>query len=156
MGTVYGIYTCSFAGAVMEPWTSVNVIAGEGIEGDRYALGKGAYSNAKPVVPRHITFIEQEAVNAVNEGLDIPYTVSDTRRNIITRGIDLDSLVGKYFLVGRNVLIRGVEPADPCHRPDALLKRKPAQFKKAFLNRGGLRGEVIRGGIIKIGDSFTF
>lgn len=154
MPCVVGIFTASNAGAPMEAQSSVILRAGAGILGDRYALGIGQYSNIGDKI-RHVTFIAQEAIDAANTMLlvrEMPqFQPSETRRNIITKGIELNALVGVEFVVG-NVVFRGVELADPCHRPSALLQRKG--FKAVFENRGGFRAAVLTDGTVSLNDTF--
>lgn len=153
-GRIIGLFTAPTAGARMLSQSSVMVRAGVGILGDRYALGIGQYSSIDNKI-RHVTFTAKEAIDAANAMLlvrEMPqFQPSETRRNILTEGVDLNALVGVEFIVG-TVRFRGVELADPCHRPSALLQRKG--FKAVFENRGGLRAETITDGILSLGDTF--
>lgn len=132
-----------------------NVIEG-GIEGDRYTTGKGAWSKSKPPrnIDRHISLIEQEAIDAVRAEEQIDVTFRDTRRNILTVGIDLNGLVGKKFRIG-DVLVEGVELCDPCGRPGILSGKDDMRqrFEQAFQQRGGLRVRVLGTGEITKGDA---
>lgn len=150
------IYTCPEAGAPMIGQREVALKAGVGIVGDRYALGKGAYSNVKPQKIRHVTFISfdeilKAAAELAKAGKFI-FLGPETRRNFVTWEVELNGLVGKEFSFG-DVRFRGVELADPCHRPSALTKKDG--FKEAFKDRGGLRAEVLTDGFIKIGSLFV-
>jgi MOSC domain-containing protein YiiM len=120
-----------------------------GLAGDRYALGKGAWSKGKRVVVRHVSLIAVEAIQEANDIGPSIFTVEDTRRNILTEGVDLNALVGKSFKVGR-VTLNGVELCDPCNRPSVISKR--TGFEDQFAGRGGLRAEVRSTGIISLGD----
>ncbi len=151
------IYTCPEAGAPMIRQHEVTVKAGVGIVGDRYALGIGAYSKVKPEKIRHATFIAFESILTVavamtGSGELSPFLGKDTRRNFVTWGVDLNELVGRRFSFG-DVQFRGVELADPCHRPSALSKRKG--FKERFAGIGGLRAEALTDGVVKIRDRFV-
>ncbi|MGB4076754.1 MAG: MOSC domain-containing protein, partial [Minisyncoccia bacterium] len=150
---IIALFICPNAGQPMQYVTSVEAVKGAGLVGDRYAGNRGAYSHPKPKKIRHVTFIASDRIEMANIELKIqglaPFKPSETRRNIITSGIELNGLVGKEFSVGP-VRMRGVELADPCHRPSALAKKKG--FKEAFAGRGGLRAEVLSDGIINIGD----
>jgi MOSC domain-containing protein YiiM len=141
-------------GQPMKPLTQATIVAA-GIEGDRYAAGKGAFSKSPPPrnIDRHITLIETEAIQAVNTERNIAITFADTRRNILTIGIPLNDLVGKQFYIGE-VLVEGVELCDPCGRPGTLAGRDEVRqhFKEAFENRGGLRVRVLGTGTISTGD----
>jgi MOSC domain-containing protein YiiM len=141
-------------GSPMKSLQQANIVEG-GIEGDRYATGKGAFSNSKPPrnIDRHITLIEKEAIEAVQTERNINVTFADTRRNILTIGIRLNDLVGEQFLIGE-VLVEGVELCDPCARPGILSNNSDVRthFKEAFENRGGLRVRVLGKGEIRKGD----
>ncbi len=140
-------------GLPMKRLQNAKVIA-TGLEGDRYATGKGAFSQSKRVVDRHISLIESEAIYDVRdiEGLDV--TFADTRRNLLTVGLKLNDLVGKRFFIGE-VLVEGVELCDPCGRPGLLSGKDDVRvrFKDVFDNRGGLRVKIIGTGDINEGDS---
>ncbi len=155
-GFVESIYTSPGAGQAMIEQDTAMLIKGKGIAGDRYAEGKGAYSNSKRQLIRHVSLIGREALDEANDFLMEPYKPSETRRNILTGGIiDLGELVDVEFRIG-DVALRGVEICDPCRRPEKL-SGKPG-FNDAFATReghpayGGLRAEVLESGIIAIGN----
>ncbi len=145
-------------GAPMKSVPSIKAIEGIGLEGDRYATGKGAFSNSKPPrnIDRHISLIESEAIQAVRTQENIDVTFADTRRNLLTIGIELNDLVGKKFLIG-DVLVEGVELCDPCGRPGILSGKEglKKRFKDAFEKRGGLRVRVLSTGEIHQGDTIS-
>jgi MOSC domain-containing protein YiiM len=114
--------------------------AGHGLEGDRYFDGHGTFSNryARGV---DLTLIEAEAL----DGLMAP---AEARRNVITRGIDLNALVGRRFLVGE-VECLGQRLCEPC----AHLERLTAPGTlRALVHVGGLRADVLSDGTIRAGD----
>ncbi len=127
----------------MQSADTVQAIAGVGLEGDRYANETGAFSKGKAEKVRHVTLIESEAI----AGSD--FLPSETRRNLVTTGVDLNPLVGQEFQVG-SVRMRGTELCDPCARPSKL-SDKPG-FKDSFENKGGLRAEILNDGTIQRGD----
>lgn len=155
-GTISGLFTCDGAGLPMQRREHVVVKAGTGIEGDRYALGIGAYSAQKPPKVRHITFITQDGIDVANEwqeasGLPV-FAVEQTRRNVLLDGVsanDLNQLVGRRFKVGDLTFI-GLELATPCHRPSELTGQDG--FVEAFERRAGLRAEACTDGDLRIGD----
>ena len=126
----------------------VEALTGLGLAGDRYALGVGAYSKNNPE-KRQVSFIAIEAIEESNKLLEAPFEPKETRRNIVLKGIDVNSLVGKTFQIG-SVIFEGTELCDPCHRPSKLVD-KPG-FKDAYDNRGGLRARVIKGGMVTVGE----
>ena len=125
------------------------VTKGYGLIGDRYAEGRGAYSRSKVPKIRHVSLIAAEAIAAANEGLEQPFEEAETRRNLVTIGLELNDLVGAEFSIG-GILMRGVELCDPCRRPEKLAG-KPG-FEEAFQGRGGLRAEALASGIIVVGN----
>lgn len=140
----------------MQPANSVKLNAGMGIEGDRYAMGNGACSVAKPAKVRHISLISILGIQTANDWLkagDEPtFDAVETRRNIALKDItatELNSLVGKRFRLG-DIQMLGTELCTPCERPAQLLNRP--SFMDAFEGRGGIRAEVLSSGILTIGD----
>jgi hypothetical protein len=148
-GTLSGIYVAANAGEPMYGLDRAFVEAGRGISNDRYAEGRGAFSRSVVPKTRHISLIAAEAIAAANEEMEFPYGQEETRRNLITVGIELNDLVDQEFSVG-NVAMRGVELCDPCRRPEKLTGK--SGFEKAFDGRGGLRAEVLTSGLIIVGD----
>ena len=150
------IYRAENAGDPMRSMQQVRALQGKGLEGDRYAEGRGIFQ--KPggrEAIRHVSLITQEAIEAVNaksaseSERAIQFQASDTRRNLITVGIDLSDLVGKKFKIGK-VEMRGIELCTPCKRPSQLSGKEG--FKAAFENRGGLRAEILDDGLLTVGD----
>lgn len=149
MGKLLAIYVCPEKGLPMSSIQQVRAIAGVGLEGDRYALGKGAYSRSARVTIRHVSLVSIEAINEANRELEFPFLPEETRRNLLTEGIDLNSLVGRMFQI-HDVFMHGVELCTPCARPSTLAK-KPG-FEPAFQERGGLRAEILTTSVITVGN----
>ena len=152
---IQAIYIAATAGATMQSLLKAKITP-MGIEGDRYANGKGAYSNTSPSKIRHLSLITESGIAIANEWLmagDEPtFDASETRRNIVISNMsaeDLNSLVGKKFVLGP-LILKGSELCTPCQRPAQLLN-KP-NFINAFEGRGGLRVEVMNVGEISVGD----
>jgi len=148
-GSVLAIYICGYKGEDMSSVRDSRVIAGRGLEGDRYALGRGAFSRSMPYMIRHLSLISRQAIIEANANLETPYGEAETRRNIVTEGVELNDLVDRKFAVG-NVTLRGVELCDPCRRPEKLTGKQG--FEDAFKNLGGLRAEVLTDGLIAVGS----
>lgn len=124
----------------------VQVVFGSGITGDRH-FNKAKRSG------QNITFIEAEAVERYNSLFGQSITPKATRRNIITKGVDLNALVGVEFSIGK-AIFRGVELCEPCSVLGKLLENQHisrAQVIRAFKASGGLRADVIKTGIITVG-----
>jgi MOSC domain-containing protein YiiM len=157
VSNVVGLYTCASAGQPMEARTRAQALAGSGFAGDRYATNQGTFSRSAKQIMRHVSVIAREAIEEANRDLAerglAPFGVHETRRNIITEGVDVNALLGREFRVG-DVRMRGTEPTKPCHRPSALVQK--TGFAEAFASRGGVRAEVLSNGIISVGDLITF
>ncbi len=127
---------------------SIELVEGKGIVGDRnFEQSKWPGQN--------LTFIEQEEIENYNREFQQDISISDTRRNIITKGVRLNDLVGKTFQIGTVKLI-GVELCEPCATLGSALENetiKNADVVKAFLHKGGLRADVLTSGVIGIGMS---
>ena len=146
-GRVVSIHMAPAAGAPMQSPESVRAIAGQGLEGDRYFTKQGTYS-ATPGAVRDITLIESEAVEAVNAKLGTTFAPSAMRRNIVTRGVPLNHLVGHEFCVGE-VRLRGEQLCQPCTYLEGLTQ---VGVKAAMQHRCGLRAAILVGGTIRPGD----
>ena len=124
---------------------SVEVIANKGIVNDRYFKD----NNDKDI---QITLIESENIDYFNEKskTNIPYI--DFRRNIITKGINLNELIGKEILIGE-VRMKGHRLCDPCKYLQDKLKQKNSFNTLANLHKkGGLRCEILSNGRISVND----
>jgi MOSC domain-containing protein YiiM len=153
---ILAIYIAPKADAAMVAQPSVELTP-NGIKGDRYENGSGAYSKTTPSKIRHVSLISEEGIATANEWLSAMnepvFTALETRRNIVIAHLSangLNQLVGKTFFLGR-ALLKGIELCTPCQRP-AQLMDKP-NFIYAFENRGGLRAEVLSVGPIHVGDT---
>ena len=110
MASVVSLFVSPAIGQPMQPRTSVQALAGRGLEGDRYALGLGSYSRLPRPAARHVSLIGREAMEASNEELGgrglTPFEPKETRRNIVVEGIDVYALLGHDFRIGA-VRLRG-------------------------------------------------
>ncbi len=133
--------------------TEVKALPGKGLEGDRYALGTGFYSEASatPAPDREITLIEAEALDALLEEAGIEFSPAESRRNVVTRGVPLNHLVGRRFLVGA-VPLEGVRLCEPCAH---LVELTGKAVLGPLVHRGGLRARILAEGMIRIGDIVT-
>ena len=146
-GAVAGIYIAQEGAAPIDSLEQIEAVAGQGLRGDRYFEAKGTYSDT-PGTGRQITLIEQEAVEAAAHDYGISLEPGQARRNIMTVGVALNHLVGKEFLVGE-VRLRGMRLCEPCAHLASLSKRGVV---KALTHRGGLRADILVGGMIHVGD----
>ncbi|NKE46953.1 MOSC domain-containing protein [Roseomonas frigidaquae] len=131
----------------MEELPAARMIEGVGIEGDRYATGRGTYSY-KPHEDRQCTLIEMETLDALRRDHGLTLEPHESRRNLTTQGVPLNHLVGRHFRVGEVVLFGGRLNV-PCKYLDDLLGRP---LFNPLLNRSGLNCRIIKGGTIRPGD----
>ena len=146
-GKVDSIHIADQESAPMVAVPSAKVHLGLGIEGDRYFKKTGSFSD-KPKPGREVTLIEVEAIEAMKRDQGIEIHPGDARRNIVTRSVPLNHLVGKEFAVGE-VVLRGVGLCEPCSH---LAKLTQKEVLMALVHRGGLRAEIVKEGVIHIGD----
>lgn len=149
-GKVISIHIAHAAGNKMESLEQVNAVAGKGLEGDRYYLETGTYSS-KPDPGRQVTLIEYEAVEALQIENKIMLPAGNSRRNLVTKGVALNHLVGKKFIVGEAVLA-GLRLCEPCTHLESLTQEG---VLSGLVHRGGLRAEILRGGMIQVGDAVS-
>lgn len=134
----------------MQSVAQARAVAGRGLEGDRYFSGLGTYSNNRGT-GRHVTLIEIEAVEALKREYAVDTAAALCRRNIVTRVVALNHLVEQEFSVGE-VVLRGMRLCEPCVHLERL--SVPGTLR-GLIHRGGLRAEVVSGGMIRIGDTIT-
>lgn len=125
-GRVESIHLATAAEDAMAALPEVRTLAGLGLEGDRYAIAAGSFS-AKPKPGRQITLIEAEAIEALERELGLVLKPGETRRNVVTRGVALNHLVGRVFTLG-GVKLRGHELCEPCANL-ARTTGKPKSFR---------------------------
>lgn len=122
-------------------------VPGKGLEGDRYSRASGTYSD-QPSPAREITLIESEAIEAMARDNELRISPGDARRNVVTRGVALNHLVGRDFFVG-DVRLRGIRLCEPCSHLEGLTRRGVIA---GLVHRGGLRAQILAEGVIAVGD----
>lgn len=130
------------AGEPAQPVKAVRAIAGQGLEGDRHVVGIGTFPSGLP--GSALTLIEAE----VCESFDPPLGLDEHRRNVVTRGIDLNSLVGHKFLIG-TARCRGKRLCEPCR---VIQRYASRPILRALVHRGGLRADILEDGAITVGE----
>lgn len=144
-GVIEQIHVIPEKGAAPEPREAVMAVAGAGLEGDHHAAPR----KERRKVMRQLTLVEAEVLEELAAGYGIELSPGGSRRNLTTRGVRLNGLVGRWFHVGA-VLCRGVELCEPCDRLERLTKQRLMQ---PMLHRGGLRAEILFSGAIRVGDA---
>jgi MOSC domain-containing protein YiiM len=146
-GTLLSIYIAGEAAGPMTSLPSVRVVPGRGLETDRYARGEGTFSKVAGG-GREVTLIASEMIELYARDNGRTLDPGETRRNLVTRGVSLNDLVGKIFRVG-DVRLKGVRLAEPCEHLERLTH---AGVKKGLVHRGGLRADVLDAGVLRVGD----
>ena len=124
----------------------MQAIPGVGLEGDRYALKQGTFF--KPEPDFQLTLIEAEALDALKREYGTELAPDESRRNLVTKNVPLNHLVGKEFRIGE-VKIRGIRLCEPCGHLERLTGRP---LIKGLRHRGGLRAQILNAGWIGVGD----
>jgi MOSC domain-containing protein YiiM len=145
-GRVLEIWRTPAAGEPMRRVPTGRLIAGAGLEGDRYALGGGTWARY-PDLEKQLTLIDADDVAAVAAEAGAALTPGDTRRNLVTRGIPLPGLVGRWFAVG-DALLFGMKRCPPCTHLERLTGTR---LVKAMAYRGGVNAAVFAGAPIAEG-----
>jgi MOSC domain-containing protein YiiM len=146
-GSVEEIYIAATETSPVTAVPSVKALHGEGLVGDRYRQHDGWAPRGTA-----ITLVEAEAVEAIAAEHGIHLRPGGTRRNVVTRGIRLNDLVGREFTVGP-VRCRGYELCEPCTALQEITG-EPGVIK-ALVHRGGLRADILTDGMIAVGDVVT-
>ena len=149
IGCVIQILTAESPSSAMKLRAEVRAVPGKGLEGDRYFSSTGTFSPTRPSPDFEITFIEQEQIEAFARESGLPFTSLHARRNIVTEGVRLNNLVGIEFYIGE-VRIRGIRLCEPCKY---LAKISFPETLEGLVHKGGLRGQVLSEGLIRVGDA---
>jgi MOSC domain-containing protein YiiM len=146
-GIVESINIAPSANAPMVSVEEANAVPGKGLQGDRYFTRQGTFY--KPQPDRELTLIEAEAIEAFRADSKVDFALGDSRRNVVTRGVPLNHLVGKEFWLG-DVKVRGLKLCEPCSH---LQKLTTDKVLPGLVHRGGLRAQILTEGVIRVGHS---
>jgi len=146
-GTVESIHLASVESGPTFAVGRVRALAGRGLEGDRNLLAPGADGAGRS--GEDLTLIEAEAIEGLARDTGIELGPGGSRRNVVTRGIRLNDLVGRRFTVG-GVPCLGVELCEPCNHLQSLTA--PGVLR-GLVHRGGLRADLLGDGEIAVGDA---
>jgi len=149
-GVVRHLHITPRAFLPMESFDELTLVAGKGIEGDRYMTGResGFYSH-KPEEGRQITLFEIETLEALARDANIQMLPEEHRRNVTVQGVPLNHLVGRQFWVGET-LLEATRLSTPCRHIEEILGK--AVFDP-LINRSGLNCRILKGGVIRVGDA---
>lgn len=150
-GTVELLAVAPAAEAPVQLVQRARALAGRGLAGDRYAAGTGTFSPRGARRPGYdLTLIAAEVVEELT-ARDARLDFASTRRNVLTRGIDVNALVGRDFTIG-DVRCRGLRLAEPC----AHLERLAGPgLLRPLIHRGGVRVDVLGDGTIDVGATIS-
>ena len=134
----------------LEAVPEVRAIPGKGLEGDRYFRGEGSFSK-NPGGGRQVTLVASEMLDLLRAEHGIALQAAETRRNLVTKGVALNELVGHVFQVG-SVRMKGVRLAEPCEHLERLTQKGVI---KGLVHRAGLRADILDEGVLRVGDEIV-
>lgn len=146
-GVVEAICIAPRAEAAVRQVERARALPGRGVEGDRHVEGLGTFPSG--VSGSALTLIDAEVLESFGDGDEPPLTADEHRRNVVTRGIDVNALVGRPFVIG-GVRCRGARLCEPCSHLQRLAARP---VLRDLVHRGGLRADILTEGEIRVGDS---
>lgn len=141
------LFTSPQHGAPLVGRKRIQLVAGRGIVGDRHFGGQDWDGQS-------LALVEAEEIEAFCTMAGRQVDLALTRRNIVTRGVRLNELVGRRFHIG-GCLLLGVERCEPCLTLGRLLERPgldAAAVVRYWTGRGGLRADILSDGSISVGD----
>ena len=150
-GKVVGLFVVDRRADPMRKVDQLSALAGRGIEGDRYLLGTGTYSK-KPEPGRQVTLNQSEVLTSLKDKFNITVKPEESRRNVLTEGIEINEFIGTEFLVG-TVRLHAHRLTRPCEYLENLLDQ-PGLYKELW-DHGGISCEILTDGVIKDGDIIT-
>jgi len=149
-GVVEHLHRAPVGGGAMEPLAQAVLVAGAGIEGDRYDRRTGTYSD-RHHIDRQVTLVEAEVLEALLRDHGVVLEPHEHRRNVTVRGVPLGHLVGRYFSIGACVLFGGRLNV-PCRYLESTVG-KPVF--RPLIHRSGLNARIVVGGTVAVGDLVT-
>lgn len=146
---VIEIHVASNAEELPHAVERARAMPGRGLEGDRYAAGRGTFSdNPKP---RDVSLIERESLDAFAQETGASLSAAESRRNILTEGVRLNELVGHEFSIG-SIRLRGLRLCEPCTH---LARLTIPEALPGLVHRGGLYASILDEGEIVVGDTIV-
>ena len=150
-GHVDAIHIAEIARGPMLATTDATAVPGRGLATDRYERGAGTFSDWPK--DHELTLVEAEVIEALARDHAVRLEPGETRRNLTTRNVRLNDLVGRQFRIGPDVLCEGTRPCEPCAHLEALTARP--NLCRLLAGRGGLRARILTPGHIRVGDAIT-
>ncbi len=151
-GEVVGIYVSEVKTGPMQSLVAATALPGRGLLGDRYAAKAGTFTPRSDRLRGYdLTLIESEVLDRVTLADGSHLTAAESRRNVVTRGIDLNALVGREFTIG-SVRAIGQRLCEPCVHLQRLTN---PGVVAGFVHQGGLRADILTDGEIRLGDTIA-
>jgi hypothetical protein len=149
VGEIVGIYVSEVKTAPMRALATATAVKGRGLLGDRYATKAGTFTPRSPRLRGHdVTLIESEVLDQPTLADGSQLAAAESRRNLVTRGVDLNALVGREFSIGP-VRAFGQRLCEPCVHLERLTR---PGVVAGLVHRGGLRADILTDGEIRLGD----
>lgn len=149
---VVSIHVASESGGPTRELTTAELLPGRGIVSDRH------FDRPDMQPEDELTLIESEEIEALNRAAGLDLEPGESRRNVVTRGVRLNQLVGKEFRIG-NIRLLGIELCEPCAHLAGLLAGQgriaaltPTELLRHMAHRAGLRAQILNAGYLKPGD----
>ena len=153
-GFAVGLHTTPRAMLPMRSVTSLELVAGHGVQEDRYSVDRGYLSKKLYDLnlreQRDVTFFEHESLTALERDFGLKVSPEDHRRNVTTFGVPLNHLIGRRFRLGEAVLDGFF--MGPCQHLSDVVGQ---QITQLLVNRGGLQAAIVRGGTVRLGDEIV-
>lgn len=140
------VFVAPAGGEAMRPVDAVQAVAGQGLDGDRYATRRGYWTDVDEC---QVTLIAAEDLDAITESSGVDVQDGQHRRNIVTRGVDLRALAGRTFRIGEATFAYD-RPRPPCRYIESITESGMTRALAA--RRGGICARVVEGGLIRTGD----
>lgn len=150
MASIKAIYIASGSGVPMQAIEQADLMAGQGIVGDRYYTDSGTFSGKLKDLPdKELTLIESEQIDLFNAARGFKLDYGAFRRNVVTAGVHLEDLIGRKFTIGRTTL-QGIRQCEPCAHLAGLLGHA---VLSDMVHKAGLRAAILTSGKISPGDA---
>lgn len=147
-GIVIGLHIAPRSFLPMKTVPQLELVANVGITGDRYASEDGYYSD-RPEEGRQITLFEAETLEALKRDCGIDLAADEHRRNVTTRHVPLNHLVGQRIRIG-DCLLEATRLSTPCRHIEQITGK---DIFEPLLHRSGLHARILEGGSIRAGDT---
>ena len=147
-GVITEIFITAQSGKAMQAVEEVEAIAERGLRGDRYASGNGTYGGSDEC---QVTLIESEDLEEIRRSQGLQVENGEHRRNLVTRGVRLESLRGKRFQIGEAVLEFN-RPRPPCRYLESITE--PGMMR-ALVGHGGICARVVQSGKVRVNDAIV-